>query len=68
MVSDAFGVSAHAGDVVAYAPGGRGAQNFFLGEVISVTEKSVVIRSKNSVDYKGDPEKHVRQSGCFVIQ
>ena len=33
MIKDAFGEVAHIGDRVAYAPGGAGAQEFFIGKI-----------------------------------
>ena len=67
MIRDAFGNIVEIGDHVAYAPGGKGAQGFYNGVVVKVTEKGVVISDSNEVDWQGRHRNTVRRStGCFV--
>lgn len=68
MIKDAFGNIAEIGDHVAYAPGGKGAQDFYGAFVVKITEKSVVLSDSNEVDWAGRYRNTVRRGeGCFVI-
>lgn len=74
MVTDAFGVNAEVGMRVAYASGGRGAQPFTVGEIVSIGPKTVRIKViKTSIDLWGRSpvesiEHYQRPNGAFVVQ
>ena len=68
MIKDAFGEVAHIGDRVAYAPGGAGAQEFFIGKIAKITERRVFIHDHGEADYLGNFKTVSRGAGCFVIK
>lgn len=74
MVIDAFGVTAEVGQRVAYASGGRGAQPFTVGEIVSIGPKTVRIKIiKTSIHWHTrkpveSVEHYQRPNGAFVVQ
>lgn len=74
MVIDAFGVNAEVGMKVAYASGGRGAQPFTIGEIVSIGPKTVRIKIVRKVVHwhtrkeMESIEHFQRPNGAFVVQ
>lgn len=74
MVIDAFGITAEVGMRVAYASGGRGAQPFTVGEVVSIGPKTVRIKSIRTAIHwhTREPQEVIehfqRPNGAFVVQ
>lgn len=52
-IKDVRGIEVRVGDTVAFAGGGRGASEFYCGEVIKITNKGVKI-SYEIAEYKWD--------------
>lgn len=60
MITDVRGKEVKVGDTVAFAGGGRGASEFFFGEVVKVTTKGVKIK------YKVQPTQWDRKTSEWV--
>ncbi|UNA01157.1 hypothetical protein Loshitsa2_00029 [Erwinia phage Loshitsa2] len=74
MVIDAFGVTAEVGMKVAFGHGGRGAQPFAIGEIVSIGPKTVRIAyTRKTIHWHTRKEmeslEHFqRPNGAFVVQ
>lgn len=74
MVTDAFGVTAEVGMRAAFGHGGRGAQPFAIGEIVSVGPKTVRIQFiRKALHWQTRKEVELiehyqRPNGAFVVQ
>lgn len=74
MVIDAFGVTAEVGMKAAFGHGGKGAQPFALGEIVSIGPKTVRIQYiRKSIHWHTRKEvesieHYQRPNGAFVVQ
>ena len=65
MIKDVQGIVVSVGDKVAFAGGGRGASEFYVGLVSKVTAKGVTIQTEHEIETWSGRGREIISSGCF---